>query len=248
MAKKIEQAEAVVATVASGTATHLNDGTNKLKGIKNWFTTNSKKIVLYGGIIVAALLAYIAYKKFYKEPLENKANENLAVAQYYFANDSLNLALNGDGKNIGFAGIIKKNSGTNAANLSNFYAAICQMKLAKDSTTSKSNFEAAIKYLKSFEPSGATQFAGSKYQLLGDCYSSIGNNADAIKNYEECGAIGDAVISSQGFYKAALLSEVIGDSKKAGEFYKELYTRFPASNKAADAVKGAARNGILLDK
>jgi tetratricopeptide (TPR) repeat protein len=249
MATNKQEAVSTAAVAVGNTTENIsNQGSNALGSIKQWFTNNSKKVILYGGIIIAALAAYIAYKKFYKEPAELKAQDVLAVAHYYYAKDSFALALNGDTKNPGFAKITKSHSGTAAGNLANFYAGVCTMKVSSDSVVDKAAFEGAIKYFKNFEPKGATQFAAYKFLNLGDCYSSIGNNDEAIKNYEECGSIGDAAVSSKGFLKAALLSENTGNSKKAGEFYKELYTRFPASSDAAAALKGAAKNGVLLDK
>ena len=245
MAKNTDNTAAVAATpTAIITAAHQSS--NVVTKVLNWFKTNSKKVILYGGLIIAALVAYIAYKKLYVEPKENKAIEDGAVAYYYFANDSLKLALNGDGKNKGFASLAK-NGGTKAANMANYFAAVCEVKLAD--STGKTNFETAIKYLKNFDPMGATQFACNKALLLGDCYATLGKNAEAITSYEECGGINDGTISPRGFFRAALLSEKNGDTKKAGAFYKEIYMRYPASDEAKNyAFKGAAKNGVILEK
>jgi hypothetical protein len=46
----------------------------------------------------------------------------------YFESDSLNLALNGDGNNLGFLQIVEDYSGTKAGNLANYYAGVIYLK------------------------------------------------------------------------------------------------------------------------
>jgi predicted negative regulator of RcsB-dependent stress response len=248
MAKaKVESQAAVV---------DVNDTTNeKLMAAKGWLANNSKKIMIYGGILIAIAGGYLAYKNFYVAPKENEANEALAIAQDYFKQDSLKLALEGDGKNAGFAKIITKHSGTNAANLANYYAGVCEMKLASDDSTKDDNakkisFEKAIKYLKNFSAKGASQLSSLKYQYIGDAYADMKNNAEAIKNYTEGANIGELTFAPKMLYRAALLTEVGGNAKKAGELYKELCDKYPNPGNGVyrDAVQAAAKLGIDIEK
>ena len=107
----------------------------KLKGVEHWYQNNSKLInnVLIG--ILAVVAGIFAYTRFYKAPKIQKSNDAIFRAQTYFGIDSINWALNGDGSNLGFLKIIDKYSGTPAANLSQYYAGICYLKMgdfAKD--------------------------------------------------------------------------------------------------------------------
>ncbi|MFX5999199.1 hypothetical protein ABTF05_22725, partial [Acinetobacter baumannii] len=70
------------------------------------------------------------------------AADALFKAQQYFAIDSLNLVLNGDGQNKGALYVIKNYGGTKAANLAHYYAGVSYLKLG--------DFNNAVKYLKDF--------------------------------------------------------------------------------------------------
>jgi tetratricopeptide (TPR) repeat protein len=249
-------AKAKVETVAQAAVVEVNDATNeKLQAAKGWLVNNSKKIMIYGGLLIAVAAGYIIYKNFFVAPKEKSGNDALAIAQDYFKNDSLKLALEGDGKNAGFAKIITKHSGTSAANLANYYAGICEMKLAandstKDEKAKAPSFEKAIKYLTNFSPNGASQLSSLKYQLIGDAYAEMKKNTEAAKNYVEGANIGDLTYAPKMLYKAALLTEASGDTKKAGELYKELCEKYPNQNNGVygDAVKAAAKLGIDIEK
>ena len=56
------------------------------------------------GIAVAILivLGYFSFQKYYLEPLQKEASEQMWMAEKYFGLDSLQLALNGDGNYYGF--------------------------------------------------------------------------------------------------------------------------------------------------
>ena len=64
-------------------------------------------------------------------------------AKQYFERDSLDLALNGDGQNYGFLDIIKEYKGTDAENMSRYFAGIIYYK--------KSEYQKSIELIKDFE-------------------------------------------------------------------------------------------------
>jgi len=67
-------------------------------------------------VVVGLLLAFVAYKKFIVEPQNEEASQMIWKAEFYFEQDSLNLALNGDGNNYGFLEIIETYGGTPTGN------------------------------------------------------------------------------------------------------------------------------------
>ena len=64
---------------------------------------NQNKLLAGLGIIVLVVAGFIGVRHFYSIPREKKVQVALFPAENYFAKDSLNLALNGDGlKCVGF--------------------------------------------------------------------------------------------------------------------------------------------------
>ncbi|MGL5947319.1 MAG: tetratricopeptide repeat protein, partial [Sediminibacterium sp.] len=117
----------------------INEALAKAEGV--W--KNLQKPIL--AVLVVALViggGYYGYKEYIQKPKEEKAADALFKAQQYFAIDSLNLVLNGDGQNKGALYVIKNYGGTKAANLAHYYAGVSYLKLG--------DFNNAVKYLKDF--------------------------------------------------------------------------------------------------
>ena len=70
------------------------------------FIEKYKQPILYVlGALVVIVGGIFAYQKLHLEPLEAEAKSMMFVAEQHFANDSLNLAINGDAENnYGFFG------------------------------------------------------------------------------------------------------------------------------------------------
>ncbi len=100
-----------------------------LEKVRGFWEQYSKPITYVGLGIIALALAYIGYKKFYKEPKQAEANEAIWHAEDYYAKDSIKLALNGDGQYAGFEKVAKNFGGTETGNRAKFYAGVCALKL-----------------------------------------------------------------------------------------------------------------------
>ena len=120
---------------------------------KDFWTRYNRPLMIVCAIIILVAGGYLGYKKFYKQPKEEKAADALFKAEGYHRTaltspnpDSLiKLALNGDGANVGFLRIISKYKGTDAANLAQLYAGESYLLLNDNAN--------AIKYLKDFSTS-----------------------------------------------------------------------------------------------
>lgn len=213
------------------------EGINPIEGLQSGYEKNKKRINTVATVILVLVVGFFAYQKLYKEPKEVKASNAIAYAQTYFQQDSLNLALNGDGQHIGFAKIIKKFGGTDAANLSNYYAGICYLKM--------NDTKNAIKYLKDFDAHG-TDIEYMAYGALGDAYMESGNVKEGIDYYNKAaGNKNNSLITPLYLYRAAVAYEMNNQPDKAKENYKRIRDEYPQSMQARETDKNLARLGVL---
>ena len=187
-------------------------------------------VVIIGG-------GWVAYQEFVMKPKEEKAAEALYKAEQYFAADSSRLVLNGDGQSKGVLNVISNFGGTKAANLAHYYAGISYLKLGE--------FENAVKHLKDFS-TDAKQIQLLAYGCLGDAYSELKKNDEAIAAYKKAAATfeKDENNSSEYLFRAALLLETTGKTKEALELYKEIKAKYPKTDKGFQADKYIYRLNI----
>jgi tetratricopeptide (TPR) repeat protein len=203
------------------------------------FWQKYSKIVTYAVIaIIVVVGGYFAYQNFVVAPEEQKASEAMWKAEDYYRQDSSGLALNGDGRNLGFLKIISRYGGTKAANLSKFYAGASYMKLA--------DFKNAIRYLQDFNTDDkliSVRVAG----LLGDAYAETGKNNEAAAQYEKAGTIfpQDNFNSPEYLFRAGLLYEKLGKNKQAIDMFNVIKNKYPGTERGQEIDKYLARLGEL---
>lgn len=188
------------------------------------FKKNQQLIVyLLAGVFIAVGL-FFGYSELYQKPLETKAVDAMYVAEKYFAIDSSELVLKGDGTSKGVLYIIKEFSGTKAANLAKYYAGMSYYRL-KD-------YNKAIDYLKDFS-TNAKQVQAVAYGSIGDAYSELKKNDEAIEYYKKAGTHfpEDEAISSEYLFRAASFLELNGKNDAAIEIYKQIKQNYPKSEK-----------------
>ncbi|MEO5995678.1 MAG: tetratricopeptide repeat protein [Chitinophagaceae bacterium] len=213
----------------------VNDVITKASG---FWMENSKKILIFFGLLVVVVGGFIVYRTMVTEPNEVKASEAMFRAQDYFAEDSIRLALNGDNINPGFLKIIDKYSGTKAANLAHFYAGSCYIKLG--------DFTKAVKELKEFS-TDSKQVQARALSLLGDAYSELGKKAEAAEEYNKAGKMFDKddYNSPEYLFRAGYLYESMGKNKDAIEMYKLIREKYSKSERGFDIDKYLARLGVI---
>jgi tetratricopeptide (TPR) repeat protein len=206
-------------------ATSLGRGENFLK--------RNAKVV--GGIIGLGVLV-IAGILFFQI---NKANQNetaqgeMFQAVYFYEQDSVDLALNGDGVNPGFLSIIDEYSGTAAANLSHFYTGSIYL--------SQGEFQKAADHLKKF--SSDDFFVQAKaYSLIGDAYMELGNHSEAINFYNK--AVNhktNKYFTPMYLNKLAIAYEEAGQIDNAIKAYERIENEYFESYEYTAARKHKAR-------
>ncbi len=204
---------------------------------KNFWEKFGRTLTIALGAVVVLAGGFLIYKKFIKEPKEKKAYDAIFKAQEYYAQDSLDKALNGDGQYIGFEKVISQYGGTDAGELAKFYAGSIYLK--------KGAFDKAVKYLKDFS-TDAVQIQARDYKLLGDALAEQGKGKDAIDYYKKAAHQfeEDDVAASEALFLAAYLADkVLNDQSQAVELYKEVKTKYGQTQWGFEADKYLAAHG-----
>lgn len=222
MANKKDQSEEVIVDVQevySKTETFINENKNTLSTIV--------------AVIAVIIGGYFAYNSFYLAPLQVEAQEQMFMAEKYFAKDSMNLAIHGDAQHLGFLEIADEYSGTKAGNLAKYYLGIAFLRTGQ--------FEAAIDALEDFE-GDETIIKSIKFGAMGDAYMELGDLNRAVSNYEKAAtAIENDFSTPMYLLKAGQTYELIGDYEEAVDSYQKIKSDFSNSSEAADIEKYIAR-------
>ena len=187
-------------------------------------------IVIAGGIF--------AYRNLYLAPKQLEASAALFKGEQYFARDSFQLALNGNGADFaGFEAIIDQYGGTKAGNLAKAYAGICYFNLGE--------YEKALELLKSFSASDQ-MISPAIVGKIGDCYVNMGNTQEGISYFEKAAQAADNnVISPVYLKKAGIAYESLQQYDKAVNAYKTIKEKYYGSLEASDIDNYIARASAL---
>lgn len=211
-----------------------------LTSSEQFIEKNQKMIVnvVIGLLVVVG--AYFGYNKFIAEPKVTEAANQIFGAQNYFAKDSFNLALNGDGNVLGFVEIAENYSSTPSGNLACFYAGLSYLYVGE--------YENAITYLTKFS-SDDLLAANMATSNIGDAYMQLGNYAEAAKYYKKAAASNANDFSTPLFlFKSGMALEKATDYKGAIESYKQIEQEFPASAEAREIEKYIERAELSAKK
>ena len=209
---------------------------NPVDSVVGLYEQYKKQITTVTTVLVVAVVSIVGYQKWYKAPNEEKAASALAMPELYYQVDSLNLALNGDGKNLGFAKITKKYDGTAAGNLARFYEGSAYLKMG--------DFKKAISALKDFDGKG-TLLAYEAWGALGTAYMESGDKNNAIEYFKKATSGDDGLITPMYLYQLGLAYEASGKANEAKEAFKRIRDEYPRSINARDMDKELARMGQL---
>ena len=191
-----------------------------------------KSLVGIAAAILIIVGGYFAFN-YYKNGQNDLAQKEMFQAVYYFEADSLEKALNGDGNNLGFLGIIDEYGVTDAANLANYYAGVSYLKQGK--------FELARLYLEDFTASDLLIQARA-YSLVGDSYMEEKKYDDAAKYYNKAANYKPNKYFSPAYLmKEALAYEKLNQNDKARETYDKIINQYWESSEYQNARKFKAR-------
>ncbi|MCI0750448.1 MAG: tetratricopeptide repeat protein [Flammeovirgaceae bacterium] len=203
-----------------------------LMGAENWVEKNPKTIIGIAGVLLLIVGGYFGFN-YYKQSQNAEAQKQMYQAIYYFEADSLSLALNGDGNNLGFIDIIEEFGVSDAANLANYYAGVCFLKQSK--------FDAAILYLSDFSSNDLLVQARA-YSLIGDANMELAKYDEAATYYNKAANYKpNKYFSPSYLMKAALAYEKLNDNERAKEAYQKIIDEYFDSSEYQNARKLKAR-------
>ncbi len=196
------------------------------------------------GVIAGIVIIIGATIFFFIEQGKNRKNaaaqDELFQAQYYFEQDSLDLAMNGDGRNLGFLDIIDIYGSTDAANLANFYAGAIYLK--------QGNFQSALDHLEDFSTAEVLA-QGRANELKGDAYMELGQYSDAARQYESAAnVVDDKFFSPAYLLKAALAHENNSDNSSALKAVTKIVDNYFGASEYNEAKKQKARLEALTSR
>ncbi|MBN2777669.1 MAG: tetratricopeptide repeat protein [Bacteroidales bacterium] len=185
-----------------------------LSRAENFIETNQKAFIYGLGGVLAVVLLVIGYYKFVREPKIQEAWSEAYKAEFYFEQDSFNLALNGDGAYPGFLDIIDDYGRTPMGNAAEYYAGVCYMRLGE--------FETAIEHLEDFK-SKDPMVGAMAINLIGDANMELGDLDEALEHYLDAAEKAENEFLSPIFLmKAGQTYEMLNNYQEAINIYKKI--------------------------
>ena len=137
----------------------------------------NNKTQVFGGILAIILVVGGAIGYYYYSTAQaDKAQSLMADASIFYMNSDYQKALKGSEEDftVGFEQIIDNYSGTDAGNLAQYYAAVCEYNLG--------NIEQAVTYIEDYDlPEGILGVGPISFQ--GVLMTDLGNHAEAAQLY-----------------------------------------------------------------
>jgi tetratricopeptide (TPR) repeat protein len=204
---------------------------------EEFLNKNKNLIYILSGSLILLFILFSTYN-FIKDNQNIEAQEEMFQAVYYFEQDSLVKALNGDGNNYGFLEIIDEYSLSDAANLSHYYAGVSYLKLG--------NYNNAISYLLPYSSSDLLLQARA-YSLIGDAYVELQDYNNAIKYFKLASSNNpNEYFTPKYILKLALVYEKIDDLNSAINSYDQIINEFKDSPEFQISLKNKSRLEGLL--
>ncbi|HHW81220.1 MAG TPA: tetratricopeptide repeat protein, partial [Bacteroidales bacterium] len=177
---------------------NLENINEALTSSEQFIEKNQNTIMIALGIIIAVVLAVLAYNNFYKKPKNERAQAAIFKGERYFQNQQDSLALFGDGNDyIGFEEVINQYGGTKTADLAKAYAGISYSRLGDN--------EKALNYLDKFK-GGDKMITPAITGAVGDVYMNLDMSDKAANQFLKAAKDANDNLLSPIYYKKAGLA------------------------------------------
>lgn len=195
------------------------------------YVKNNTNVIIGAVVGVIVLIGAIVGYSIYSDKQETTAQAFLGYAEQSFVRADYETALNGDNSTlgVGLKAIISNYSGTNAANMARYYAAISELEMG--------NRDAALAYMNKFKaPKGilgvnALNFHGVLLDNSGK-YKEAANTFKKAANWDR-----NDSTTPQNLLMAANSAVRAGDYRMASDLVNEIINSFENSPSVTDARK-----------
>ncbi|MDX1619178.1 MAG: tetratricopeptide repeat protein [Balneolaceae bacterium] len=143
--------------------------------VESFYESNKQSIIISAVALLLIIGGGLGYY-YYSQSQERQAQQLMGYAENYFLQGDYQNALTGSEEDftVGFEQIINNYSGTDAANLARYYAAVCEYNLG--------NTEAALQYMQSYEvPEGIMGVGPLSFH--GVLLTELGRHEEAAEMY-----------------------------------------------------------------
>jgi tetratricopeptide (TPR) repeat protein len=186
---------------------------------------NKKSLFVIGGTVLGLIFLFFAYQKFYLEPRETEAVDQMFRAQQYWEQKNWDKAIKGDGNFPGFEKIVEDYDNTKSANLGYYYLGVAYL--------NKGEFQKAAETLSKYSGSDPI-IAPEALGASGDAYVELKNYDEAIVYYNKAISKGDNLFAAPIYLKKlGLVYEEQKDFKSAVEAYSKIKSDYPESATAS---------------
>ena len=211
----------------------LEEVESALSRTERYIEENQKPLTIIILALVVVVIVFMGYKRFIVIPAEKEAQSQMFMAERYFEQDSFNLALYGDGNNLGMLDIIDDYGITKSSELAHYYAGVSFLNLGE--------FELAIKHLEKFSSNDKMIKLIAK-GAIGDAYLELGEPSKAIGYYEKAATTEDNVFVNPIYLmKAGQVYESQEEFQKALETYQKIKDNYPESQEGQKIEKYIAK-------
>ena len=217
--------------------TTISNVEETLTRTEHYLEENYKTLLIGLGVIVLLVgLGWLG--KLYFSKRNDEAQSQMYQAEKYLEQDSLKLALNGDGNYLGFLDIARDYKFTNSGNLARYSAGICYLHLG--------NYKEAIEFLNKY--SKKDKVIGSlAIGATGDAYVELGDLDKGLSKYVEAADYAKNGFNTPLFLmKAGQLYELKGKFAEALKLYERIQNEYPESTEGTTIEKYIARVKLLV--
>ena len=185
-----------------------------------FFLKYKKAIIATVVAIIVIIGGAVLYKTYISEPNEQKASTAIAKGQELFAQGLFQQALAGDSAGFkGFAKLADEYSSTDAGNLANLYAGLCNAQLGK--------WEDAAKYLEKYDGADDAMISPVAEGALGNVYAHLNQLDKAVSHLKKAAEKADNNSLSPTFLvQAGEILESQGKADEALKLYQQVKEKY----------------------